>query len=141
MPKLDTLHIILSITAVGLGIIVLVSKGFLTAMKEKFMTTDERGDFLTKDEFEKECPEKQSVCAREICTKIQEIRNGQVMFKSNLQTIEDKVDDNLDSVKEEIGEVKKDLKVLTTTMQTELKDIAHFVGAVEQFLLKNGYQK
>jgi hypothetical protein len=123
MEGIDTLHIVLTTIAVALGIVILVGKGFLTAMKEKFMTTDERDEFLTKEDFEKECPAKQAACATQICGKIQEIRNGQEVFEKDME------------------DIKTDVKALETTMQTELRSIAHFIGAVEQFMVKNGYVK
>jgi len=147
------LYILFATVVAAIAIGVAGKKGFYALMKGKFMETDEiRESLLTKEEFDHQCFVRKSSCAKSICDKIQELKNGQEaverktalvkeQVEKDAETIKNQVEKNLAEVKGKINGVSSDVKELRISMQFELKEITRFMGSVDQYMKKNNVGK
>jgi len=137
VEHLKFIYITLAIIVAATTIYYTLKKGFVSAMKGKFMALEEKENLMTDEKFEKNCERKQFGCATEICLKINDVSTSLAIFEHDMQEIKNKVDDNLKTVKERIEGVTDTVDNLRSSMETELKTIAKFMGSVETWIKKS----
>ena len=135
------IYISLAIIVAAITIYCFAKKGFVTAMKGKFMEKGEEENLIIKEELEKDCVTKQLGCATKICAKIHDVSTVLTVFEHDILEIKNKVDGNLIAVKDKINGVARNVDSLRTSMEKELRNISKFMGSVEKYMEKtNGKQ-
>ena len=130
------IYISLAIIVAATTIYCFAKKGFITAMKGKFMEKSEEENFVSKEELEKDCVKKQLECATKICQKIHQVTTSLTLFEHDMTEIKSKVDGNLIAVKDKINGVATNVDSLRTSMEKELRTISKFMGSVEKYMEK-----